>query len=279
MRSDQASDRQMVVLELDGVVVHDHTPSELIRAGFPLQPERYEQAFNLYQKESTGDVKPKEALLQYATMARGLTMRRAIEYATFKMRFIKGFDTFIEILYQKNIPLLLVTSSFSIITEAIRQLYSPDRFHAVLANSLTFGLEKEPEVTISEEKLIALVQKYFHRARNHKAYDKITATGTCNAINVDPLQKVSFTAKLVTGLNIPFGAVTYVCSSPKDCETALAFVRSGSRVIAFNFEESLETMIQECQKNNHDEDTIKWITPKSRQANLRSVFEILFSGG
>jgi phosphoserine phosphatase len=219
MKSDPIFDRQMVVLELDGAVVHDHTPSELIRAGFPLRPHRYEQAFDLYQREITGNVKPEEAILQYATLARGLTLRRAIEYATFKMRFINGFDTFIEILYQKNVSLLLVSSSFSIITEAIRWLYGPDRFQAVLANSLAFGLEKNPE------------------------------------------------------------AVNYVCSSFKDRETLLTVARSGGRVIAFNFEESLEIVIQECQENNHAEDKIDRTTPKSRRANLRSVFETLFPDG
>jgi hypothetical protein len=279
MKSDQTPDRQMVVLELDGVVVHDHTPSELIRAGFPLQPERYEQASDLYKGESTGNVKPEEALLQYATMARGLTLRRALEYATFKMRFINGFDTFIERLYQKNVPLLLVSSGFSVITEAIRQLYGPDRFQAVLANSLAFGLEKDPEAAISEEKLITLVQRYFHRARDHKAYDKIAATGECNSINLDSLQKANFFTEQAAGLNIPFEAVNYVCSSLKDRETLLAVARSGGRVIAFNFEESLKAIIQECRKNNHAEDTIKWTTPKNRRANLRSVFETLFTNG
>jgi len=107
MKNDQTSDGKMVVLELDGAVVHDHTPSELIRAGFPLQPERYEQASVLYQRENTGNVKPEEALLQYATMARGLTLRRALEYATFKMRVLNGFDTFIERLYQKKRAIII----------------------------------------------------------------------------------------------------------------------------------------------------------------------------
>ena len=279
MERDQTFARQMVVLELDGAAVHDHTPSELIRTGFPLQPERYEQALDLYQRESCGNVKPEEALLQYAALARGLTLRRAIEYATFKMRFINGFDTFIEMLYQKNIPLLLVSSSFSIITEAVRQLYGPDRFQAILANSLVFGLEKESETVISEKKLTTLVQRYFHRDRDHQAYDKIAATGECNAINTHSLQKASFIAEMAAGLNIPFKAVNYVCSNPKDGETLLAVARSGGKVIAFNFEESLEAMSQECAKNSPAGNTIQFATPKSRRANLRSVFEILFPDG
>lgn len=279
MKSDQTFDRQMVVLELDGTVVHDHTPSELIRTGFSFQPERYEQAFDLYQRESTGNVKSEEAILQYATLARGLTLRRAIEYATFKMRFINGFDTFIEILYQKNVSLLLVSSSFSIITEAIRQLYGPDRFQTVLANPLAFGLEKDPEAVISEKKLITLVQRYFHRARDRQAYDKIAATGECNVINTRPLQKASFIAEVAAGLNIPFKTVNYVCSNLKDRETLLAVARFGGRVIAFNFEESLEAIIQEGAKNNPTGNTIQFTTPKSRRANLRSVFEILFPDG
>jgi phosphoserine phosphatase len=153
MKINQAFDRQMVVLELDGSAVHDHTPSEFLRAGFPLQPERYEQAFDLFQRERTGNAKPEEALLQYAAMARGLTLRMAIDYATFKMRFTKGFDTFIEMLNQKNVPLLLVSSGFSVITEVFRQLYRPDRFQAVLAKSLAFGLKKDPKDIISEKKL------------------------------------------------------------------------------------------------------------------------------
>jgi len=62
MKYAQPIDRQLVVLELDGAVVHDHTPSELIRAGFPLEPERYDQALDLYEadvkqirKSSTGE--------------------------------------------------------------------------------------------------------------------------------------------------------------------------------------------------------------------------------
>ncbi|MDH4205394.1 MAG: hypothetical protein OEV45_07690, partial [Desulfobacteraceae bacterium] len=74
-------------------------------------------------------------------------------------------------------------------------------------------------------------------------------------------------------------AVNYVCSNLKDRETLLAVARSGGRVIAFNFEESLEAIIQECAKNNPAGNTIQFTTPKSRRANLRSVFEILFPDG
>ena len=95
MKYAQPADRRMVVLELEGAPVHDHTSSELIRAGFPFEPERCEKALDLHEKESAGDAKPEEALVQYSNLARGLSLRRAIEYATFKMRFVNGFDTFI----------------------------------------------------------------------------------------------------------------------------------------------------------------------------------------
>jgi len=279
MKYGKTYDRQMVVLELEGAVVHDHTPSELIRTGFPLEPERYEQAFDLYQKESIGDAKPEEALLQYSTLARGITLRRAIEYTTFKMRFINAFDTFIEMLYRKNIPVLLVSSSFSIITEAVRQLYGHDRFQAVVANPLVFGLKKKPETVIPEEKLMSLVQRYFHRARDHQAYNKMVATGDCNVVSAGPLQKASFISKLAIELNIPFQAVTYVCSNPKDRETLLSIIRSRGRAVVFNFEESMEAIIRKCSKDNPTEGAIQFTTPKSRRANLRSVFEILFPDG
>jgi hypothetical protein len=272
-------DRQLVVLELDGAVVHDHTPSELIRAGFPLEPERYERALDLYQKESTGDAKPEEALLKYSTLARGLSLRRVIEYATFKMRFINDFDTFIEMLYRKNIPVLLVSSGFSIITEAVRQLHGYDRFQAVVANPLMFGLKKKPESVISEEKLMSLVQRYFHRARDHQAYDKMATTGDCKVLIADPLQKASLISELAMDLNVPFQAVTYVCSDPKDRGTLLSVIRSRGRVVVFNFEESMEAIIREYTKDNPSEDAIQFTTPKSRRANLRSVFEILFPDG
>jgi hypothetical protein len=45
----QTFDKRLVILELDGAVVHDHTPSDLILAGFPLEPERYEQALDLIE--------------------------------------------------------------------------------------------------------------------------------------------------------------------------------------------------------------------------------------
>ena len=279
MKHVQPIDKQLVVLELDGAVVHDHTPSELIRAGFPLEPERYEQAVDLYQKEITGVAKPEEALLKYSTLVRGLTLRRIIEYATFKMRFISDFDTFIEMLYRKNIPVILVSSGFSVITEAIRQLHGYDRFLAVVANPLVFGLKKIPETVISEEKLMSLVQRYFHRARDHQAYDKLTAIGNYNAVTANPLQKARLISKQAMDFNIPFRVITYVCSSQKDRDTLLSIIESGGRAIVFNFEESMEDIIRECTKNHPSEDVIQFTTPKSRRANLRSVFEILFPDG
>lgn len=279
MKYAQPIDRQLVVLELDGAVVHDHTPSELIRAGFPLEPERYEKALDLYQRESAGDVKPEEALLEYSTLACGLSLRRAIEYATFKMRFVNAFDTFIETLCRKNIPILLLSSSFSIITEAVRQLHGPDRFTAVLANPLVFGFKKRPETVISEQKLMGLVQRYFHRARDHQAYDKMAATGDCKVLIADPLKKAHLISKLAMDLNVPLQYVTYVCSNPKDRDTLLSIIRSRGRAVVFNFEESMEAMIRECTKDNPSEDAIQFATPKSRRANLRSVFEILFPDG
>ncbi|MGD9106887.1 MAG: hypothetical protein PVJ87_08630 [Desulfobacterales bacterium] len=272
-------DRQLVVLELEGAVVHDHTPSELIRSAFPLEPERYDQALDLYEKESAGDAKPEETLLEYSTLACGLSLRRAIEYATFKMRFVNGFDMFIETLYRRNIPVLLISSSFSIITEAVRQLHGHDRFLAVVANPLVFGLERRPNTLISEEKLMSLVQRYFHRARDHQAYDKMLATGDCNVLTADPLQKARLISELAMELNIPFQAVTYVCSNPKDRETLLSITRSRGKAVVFNFEESMKALIRECPKNNPTEDAIQFTTPKSRRANLRSVFEILFPDG
>jgi hypothetical protein len=47
----------------------------------------------------------------------------------------------------------------------------------------------------------------------------------------------------------------------------------------FNFEESMEDIIRECTKNHPSEDAIRFTTSKSRRANLRSVFEILFPDG
>ena len=64
-------------------------------------------------------------------------------------------------------------------------------FLTVVANPLVFGLEKRPNTVISEEKLMYLVQRYFHRARDHQAYDKMGATGDCNVLTAGPLQKAS----------------------------------------------------------------------------------------
>jgi hypothetical protein len=49
--------------------------------------------------------------------------------------------------------------------------------------------------------------------------------------------------------------------------------------VVFNFEESMEAVIRKCPKDNPTEDAIQFTTPKSRRANLRSVFEILFPDG
>lgn len=95
----------------------------------------------------------------------------------------------------------------------------------------------------------------------------------------NPLQKASLISELAMDLNIPFQAVTYVCSSQKDRETLLSIIRSRGRAVVFNFEASMEAVIRECTKDNPSEDAIQFTSPKSRRANLRNVFEILFPDG
>jgi hypothetical protein len=49
--------------------------------------------------------------------------------------------------------------------------------------------------------------------------------------------------------------------------------------VVFNFEASMEAIMRERTKDNPTEGAIQFTTPKSRRANLRSVFEILFPDG
>ena len=62
---------------------------------------------------------------------------------------------------------------------------------------------------------MSLVQRYFHRARDHRAYDKLAATGNCNVLSANPIKKANFISELAMDMNIPFQAVTYVCFQPK----------------------------------------------------------------
>jgi hypothetical protein len=107
----------------------------------------------------------------------------------------------------------------------------------------------------------------------------MVATGDCYVLSADPLKKASFIFKLARDLNIPLQAVTYVCSNPKDRDTLLPIIRSRARAVVFNFEEFMEDMIREFTTDHPSKDAIQFTTPKSRRANLRSVFEILFPDG
>jgi hypothetical protein len=107
----------------------------------------------------------------------------------------------------------------------------------------------------------------------------MVTTGDCDFLSADPLKKAGFIFKLEMDLSIPFQAVTYVCSNPKDRDTLFSIIRSRGRAVVFNFEESMADIIRECTKDHPSEDAIQFTTPKSRRANLRSLFKILFPDG
>ena len=94
-----------------------------------------------------------EAFSATAPLTKGLTLRQAIEYTIKHMKYIDGFNEFIETLYNNEIPLVINSTGYSVTIYAIRKKLGKNKIHGFIGNFLKFGQDADPKATLREDEL------------------------------------------------------------------------------------------------------------------------------
>jgi hypothetical protein len=94
---------RLVSCDLNGTLVYQHTMMDMIRVGFPDEPERYTHAKDAFTKQTSGNLSMEASFGIAGPLTKGLRLRTAIDYALTEMRFVDGFEDFIKNLQQVRI--------------------------------------------------------------------------------------------------------------------------------------------------------------------------------
>ncbi len=265
---------QLVSSDLNGTLVHPHTMMDMIRIGFPDEPQRYERAKEAFTQQTSGNLSMQAAFDIAGPLTKGLPLRTAIEYALTEMRFVDGFKDFIEKLHQNNILFVINSTGYSVTNEVIQAVYGRLYFHAVICNRLVFGYDQSRMV--SENEISELVRKYVGGEKHSAVYDKITAIGKVELGICDENDKAQLLFDITDPLGIPRASVAHIGDTMGDSGGIYEVARHGGIGIAFNYNEALKTYLNEKLHKESIAGKIYIISPKSEHSDLRSIFPILF---
>lgn len=66
---------QLVSSDLNGTLVHQHTMMDMIRLGFPGEPERFKNSKDAFTRQTAGLLSMKETFAIAAPLTKGLRLR------------------------------------------------------------------------------------------------------------------------------------------------------------------------------------------------------------
>ena len=85
---------KFVSSDLNGTLVHQHTMSDMIRIF--KGKEDFEKADIIFKKQTTGTATMEEAFDVAGPLSKGITLRQAIEYTQNHLKYLNGFEEFLE---------------------------------------------------------------------------------------------------------------------------------------------------------------------------------------
>lgn len=265
----------LVICDLRGTLSHGEPFVELVRAMLPRETGRCRTAQDVIQSLDEGEISLKEALKQIAHLCRSGSLRRAVEYATFKMKMVNGFDQFVDTLHRAAIGLVIITPLFDVVTETLRNVYGRDRFLEIVANHIQFALDGEAEAVVDGTRLCRMIERFFIKARDHKAFDRMQATGKVILALDDESRKAELVGRIAGRFQVPMERVAYLASSAQETDVLTQVVRHGGTAIAFNYHHELVRRID--GSDAIDADQIHWTDARSRRANLRHPASLILS--
>lgn len=270
---------QLVSSDLNGTLVHQHTMSDMIR--LYIGEEAFRQAASVFKRQISGIATMEEAFAIAGPLTKGLTLRQAIEYTRTHMRHVDGFHEFIDTLYNARIPLVINSTGYSVTIYAIREQVSRAKIQGNIGNFLKFGENGNPNSTLREDKLEALIVDYFVNPESARKdiYDNIKATGVIELGIKDEIAK----AKLIVDYarkhfpDVKHHQIAHIGDTMGDSEVIYAVAKAGGLGIAFNYNEALERFLREKIEAEAIAGRIVFVAPQSESANLMRVVPHLLS--
>ena len=264
---------RLVSSDLNGTLVHQHTMMDMIRVGFPDEPERFERVKEAFTKQTSGNLSMEAAFNIAGPLTRGLRLRTAIEYTLTEMKFLDGFEEFIRTLRQNDIRFVINSTGYSITTEAIKAVYGPEYFHGVICNRLIFGSDSSH--ILEEKELSELVMKYVHGEKKSSVYDEISAVGAVELGIRNENEKARLIFEMADRLKIPRSAIAHIGDTMGDSGGICEVARHGGIGIAFNYNDALRAYLEGILKTEPISGKILLISPKSAPSDIRSLLPIL----
>lgn len=266
---------RIVSSDLNGTLVHRHTMSDMIRLAFPDDPARYEKAKDGFAQQTSGHLSMKETFEIAGPLTKGLSLRKAVEYARSEMRFLTGFEELLSAFRRKGIYFVINSTGYSVTTEVIRAVYGPEKIHEVVCNRLIFGYEGQAEKAISDAVLSDLVKNYFLGHHAEKIYDELLATGEVELGIRDESQKAKQLFKIADRLNIPRTDLVHIGDTMGDSRGIYETALNGGLGIGFNYNDALKIYLEEILRREKLPGEILLIEPKSEISDLGRILEIL----
>ena len=266
---------QLISSDLNGTLVHQHTMMDMIRIGFPDQPERFEQAQEVFSRQTAGETTIAEAFAQAGPLTKGLSLRKAIDYAQAELRFFPGFEALLKTLHQQRKHFVINSTGYTVTTEVIKLRFGPEKFFRVICNQLVFGWEGDPQRSLTNGELMLAIKKYMAGIASNSQYDEIVATGEVLLGINDEAKKASELFRLAEMLNIPRSAIAHIGDTMGDSAALVEVAMNGGLGIAFNYNEPLRDYLETVLKTANIPGRIKFVDPKGSDADLNQVVNLL----
>jgi phosphoserine phosphatase len=269
---------QLISSDLNGTLVHQHTMMDMIRVSFPREPERYEKAQDAFARQTAGTLSMQEAFARAGPLTKGLSLRKAIEYAQFEIRFLPGFKELISAFLMRRQYFVINSTGYTVTTEAIKLRFGPENFFRVICNQLVFGWDGDPSRSLTNGELMRLIKDYEATGKDDVRYDQLLATGEVLLGIKDEAHKASELFRIADLLSLPRSSIAHIGDTMGDSAGIADVARNGGLGIAFNYNEPLREYLESVQRTGDIPGRIELIGPKGSNPDLRSLLEVLGAG-
>ena len=275
MNNNTTPDIKLISSDLNGTLVRQHTMMDMIRVGFPEEPERFEQAREAFNQQTAGTMTMADAFAQAGPLTKGLSLRTAIDYAQTELHFFPGFEELLGTLHQQRKHFVINSTGYTVTTETIKLRFGPENFFRVICNQLVFGRHADPQQSLTNGELMRAIKEYAAGIASGSPYDEIQATGEVLLGLRDEAHKASELFRLAELLSLPRSATAHIGDTMGDSAAIAEVARNGGVGIAFNYNQPLRDYLETVLKEEDVPGRIEFVDPKGSNADLRNVLKIL----
>ncbi len=271
---------KLVSSDLNGTLVHQHTMSDMIR--LYLGEDKFKQADAVFKRQTAGTASMEEAFERASPLTKGLTLRQAIDYAQQEMKYLTGFEEFLDALTQRSIPLVINSTGYSVTIHAMRARWGAERIHGFIGNVLEFGIDGDPQAVLREDELEQKVQAYVEgkviEKKGRNEYDYLAATGKVilGIINEDAKAALLFDYARRNFPAIRPEEMLHLGDTMGDSGGIVGVAKAGGAGIAFNYNRPLRDFVEKAISDSPTlQERIHFVEPKSESSDLGHIIHYL----